>query len=113
MDSVPPGYWVNLTELAAAYGWERLPALSNWRTYFKGTRFNEFAFTSGLDWERAMLEVYPPEVLITPTAVNPGDIHSFPHPLGIYKPRPSPRPRRRVQRSRRLPDHARYIKLAW
>jgi TolB protein len=86
MDNVPSGYWVNLTELAAAYGWERLPALSNWRTYFKGTRFNEFAFTSGLDWERAMLEVYPPEVLITPTAVIPPTFTPSRTPWGFKDP---------------------------
>jgi TolB protein len=86
MDSVPPGYWVNLTDLASAFGWERLPALSNWRTYFKGTRFNEFAFTSGLDWERAMLEVYPPEVLITPTAVIPSTFTPSRTPWGMQAP---------------------------
>ncbi len=86
MDNLPPGYWVNLTELASAYGWERLPALSNWRTYFKGTRFNQFAFTSGLDWERAMLEVYPPEVLITPTAVIPPTFTPSRTPWGLQAP---------------------------
>jgi TolB protein len=86
MDGVPQGYWVNLTELAAAYGWERLPALSNWRTYFKGTRFNEFALTGGLDWERAMLEVYPPEVLITPTAVIPASFTPTRTPWGFMAP---------------------------
>jgi TolB protein len=86
MDNVPAGYWVNLTELASRYGWERLPALNNWRTYFKGTRFNEFALTSGLDWERAMLEVYPPEVLITPTAVLPPTFTPTRTPWGYQTP---------------------------
>jgi TolB protein len=86
MDNVPPGYWVNLTDLASAYGWKRLPALTNWRTYFKGTRFNEFAYTSGLDWERAMLEVYPPEVLITPTAVPPPAFTPTRTPWGFQVP---------------------------
>jgi TolB protein len=85
-DSVPTGYWVNLTELAGAYGWKRLPALNNWRTYFKGARFNELAFTSGLDWERAMLEVYPPEVLITPTAVKPPVFTPTRTPWGFKAP---------------------------
>lgn len=86
MDNVPAGYWVNLTDLASAYGWKRLPALNNWQTYFKGTRFNEFAFTSGLDWERAMLEVYPPEVLITPTAVIPATFTPSRTPWGFKDP---------------------------
>jgi TolB protein len=67
--SVPSGYWVDVTALAAAYGWERLPALPNWRTYYAGARFTEFALTNGLDWYTAMRELYPPEALITPTRV--------------------------------------------
>ncbi len=67
--SVPTGYWVDVTALARAYGWERLPALANWRTYFHSARFAEFVLTGGLDWETAMLELYPPDVFITPTAV--------------------------------------------
>ena len=56
---VPTGYWVDVSALAAAYNWERLPALPNWRTYYAGTRFTEFALTGGLDWYSAMLELYP------------------------------------------------------
>ncbi len=66
---VPAGYWIDLTALAATFGWERLPALPTWRTYFKGARFTEFALTSGLNWYSAMLELYPSEALITPTRV--------------------------------------------
>ncbi len=68
---VPPGYWLDVTALAQTYGWERLPSLPNWRTYYGGTRFTEFALTDGLDWYSAMLELYPPEALITPTHVLP------------------------------------------
>jgi len=68
---VPPGYWVDITALSAAYGWERLPSLPNWRTYYAGTRFSEFALTSGLDWYSAMRELYPVEALVTPTRVLP------------------------------------------
>jgi TolB protein len=67
--SVPTGYWVDVSALAAAYNWERLPALPNWRTYYAGTRFTEFALTGGLDWYSAMLELYPAQVLATPTRV--------------------------------------------
>ncbi len=70
-ERVPPGYWVDFTSIAAAYGWERQPALNNWRTYYQGARVNEFAMTGGIDWESAMLELYPPEVLITPTIIIP------------------------------------------
>ncbi len=71
MTPIPAGYWVDLTTLALQYGWERLPALTNWRTYYAGARFNELAYTEGLDWRTAMLQLYPPEVLITPTVVIP------------------------------------------
>jgi TolB protein len=68
---IPPGYWVDFTSLAAAYGWERLPALPNWRSYYAGARFTEFAMRGGLDWYSAMLQLYPAEALQTPTAVLP------------------------------------------
>lgn len=71
MNSVPGGYWFDLTMLASQYGWERLPALTNWRTYYAGARFNELVFPQGLDWRTAMLQLYPPEVLVTPTRVIP------------------------------------------
>ncbi len=62
--STPPGYWVDFTQLAASYGWERLPALSTWRSSIPSSRYHEFAQKTGLDWEAAMMEIYPPEVII-------------------------------------------------
>ena len=59
---IPEGYWVDFTELAFDYGWERLAALSNWQSYYHGARFNVFVITSGLTWEDAMLQIWPPEV---------------------------------------------------
>lgn len=56
------GYWVDFSFLAVEYGWERQSALSNWRSYYQGARFNVFAITTGLTWEDAMLQVWPPEV---------------------------------------------------
>jgi hypothetical protein len=66
--ALPEGYYVDLTQLAADFGFERVPAMSNWRTYFQGARYNEFARTDGLTWLEAMMEVYPPEAIVTPTA---------------------------------------------
>ncbi|HMN60662.1 MAG TPA: DPP IV N-terminal domain-containing protein, partial [Anaerolinea sp.] len=57
---IPAGYWVDLTELAAQYGWERLPARTNWRNFFPGVRFNQFGIRDGLDWNQAMAQIYPP-----------------------------------------------------
>jgi len=62
LSEIPAGYWVDFTSLAEEYGWERQPALSNWQTYYQGARFNVFAITSGLSWEDAMLQIWPPEV---------------------------------------------------
>ncbi len=68
---VPPGYWVDVTSLARQYGWERVPALPNWRTFYRGARFTEFALTDGLDFYSALLQLYPPDVLLTPTRLLP------------------------------------------
>ncbi|MEW5873354.1 MAG: hypothetical protein AB1894_29105 [Chloroflexota bacterium] len=68
-EPVLPGYWLDFTQLAAAYGWERMPALSAWRLAFSATRFNEYVNTSGLDWLTAMMEVYPRAALNTATPV--------------------------------------------
>jgi TolB protein len=69
---VPPGgYWIDFTSLALEYGWRRQPALITWQSSYPAARFNEFAFTDGLDWRAAMLELYPPEALVTPTQLVP------------------------------------------
>jgi len=69
--ATPAGYWVDVTSLAYQYSWERVPALPNWRTFYRGARFTEFALTDGLDFYAAMLQLYPPDVLLTPTRVLP------------------------------------------
>ncbi len=71
MSTIPPGYWLDLTSISAQYGWQRLPALTNWRSYYAGARFNELVFTQDLDWRTAMLQLYPPDILVTPTMVIP------------------------------------------
>ena len=65
--SIPVGYYIDLTQLAADYRFERVPAMSNWRTYYPAARFNEFARTDGLTWLEAMLQIYPAEAIVTPT----------------------------------------------
>lgn len=93
-DPIPPGYWVDLTEIARRYGWERLPALVNWRTYYAGARFNQFVLSGGLDWYRAMAEVYPPEALITPTlrpTFTP-TVTETPEFFGLFTATPTPPP---------------------
>jgi TolB protein len=77
---IPPGYWIDFTALAGAYGWERLPALSTWRSAYFTARFNEFVFAEGQSWRQSMLELYPPEALITPTAAPPPTLTPTPTP---------------------------------
>lgn len=91
--SIPAGYWLDLTELAAAYNWERVPALNTWRSAYLTTRFNEFVLSDGLDWKEAMLQLYPPEALVTPTVATPTQIPSAtPRPSRTPTPTRTPRP---------------------
>ena len=69
--AIPPGYWLDFTNLAANYGWERLSALSTWRSALPAARYNEFVRTDGLDWISAMVEIYPIEAIYTPTPLQP------------------------------------------
>jgi TolB protein len=89
LESIPPGYWIDFTRLAASYGWERLPALTNWRAAYSSARFNEFVFTSGLDWRSAMLELYPPEGLATPSPIVPPSRTPTPTPRWYRTPTPT------------------------
>ncbi len=89
---IPSGYWVDFTALARAYGWERMPSLPNWRSYFGGTRFTEFILTGGLDWYSALLEIYPPEALVTPTPRLPPTLTPTLTPVPSITSGPSPTP---------------------
>jgi len=91
---VPSGFWIDFTDLARAYGWERVPALPNWRNYYSGARFTEFAKTDGLDWYSAMLEIYPKEILVTPTHILPPTPTPTitPIPTETREPTRTPRP---------------------
>ncbi len=66
---IPEGYWFDFTSLAQSLGWERQSALSNWKSYFSGARYNQFVCKNGLDWYTAMNEIYPIEALQSPTAL--------------------------------------------
>jgi len=85
-EGIPQGYYVDFTMLAADFGFERLPALTSWRTFYPGGRFSEFAMTSGLDWETAMLELYPESAIVTPT------VFRTPTTTPSNTPRPTPTP---------------------
>lgn len=67
VDEIPSGYYVDFTDLALSFGWERIPASENWRTFIDATNFNVFVQREGLTWQAAMLQIYPEEALNTPT----------------------------------------------
>ncbi len=64
-DRPPAGYYVDLTGIAADYGWERVPAQRTWQHNFGAIQFWELRKTGGLSWRDAMLELYTPEELET------------------------------------------------
>lgn len=57
-EAIPGGYYVDFTNLAADYGWERVPAEANWRTFFPGILFGHFENRQDLTWQEAMLQIY-------------------------------------------------------
>ncbi|GAB4476013.1 MAG: hypothetical protein Kow0088_13500 [Anaerolineales bacterium] len=65
--AAPSGYWIDLTEVAGRFGWERLPALSTWRTALSTARHSILVKRDHVDWYSAMLELYPAEALYTAT----------------------------------------------
>ena len=85
-EQIPQGYYVDFTQLASDYGFERLPALVNWRTFYPSARFNEFVLTDGLDWTTAMLQLYPASAIVTPTPFR------TPTPTPTRTPRPTATP---------------------
>ncbi len=56
--TIPNGYYVDLTALAADYGWARIPADRAWRALASGLLYWEFDRRDGLAWNDAMLEIY-------------------------------------------------------
>ena len=64
-NSIPAGYWVDFTELAAAYGWKRFPAQPYWQYSESAARFQYFAFTQGISLQSGLLELYSPEAIQT------------------------------------------------
>ena len=64
---IPTGYFVDFSQLAAEYGFQRLPSDPDWRTYYFGIHYWEFVCADGLDWYAAMGELYSPYSFLTPT----------------------------------------------
>ena len=111
VNELPSGYWVDFTDLASRYGWERMPALPTWRSAFPAARFTEFAMRDGRTWQEAMIEIYPPEALITPTLLVPPTHtptltprwYRTPTPTATLTPRPTFTPVTPTQPATRTP----------
>ena len=71
-ETIPPGYYVDLTALASTYGWERVPALWRWRYSWADIRWWELQKTDGLGWWTCMLEVYSPRRIESAFGPIPG-----------------------------------------
>ena len=57
-DTVPAGYYVDLTQIAGDFGWQRAPAQRTWQFNFGAIQFWELHNTGGKSWTEAMLELY-------------------------------------------------------
>lgn len=87
---VPAGYWIDFTELALSFGWQRLSALPTWQSAYYAARFNEFLIASDKSWEAAMLDIYPAELLFTPTPIHPPTLTPTRTPSWPIPSTPSP-----------------------
>ncbi|MGB7540381.1 MAG: hypothetical protein WBM17_17700 [Anaerolineales bacterium] len=89
---IPTGYFIDFTQLAAEYGFERIPSDPDWRSYYFGIHFWEFVCTDGLDWFAAMGELYSPYVFLTPTPSDTPLPRQTPTPTRTSSPTPTKSP---------------------
>ena len=69
LGGIPTGYFVDFTALAEAYGWTRVPAQNNWRSFFDGIQYWRFEHRGDLSWSEAMREIYLGDQFATFTPV--------------------------------------------
>lgn len=69
-DTMPEGYYVDITEVAGDYGWLPYPASSDWRLNFNAINYWMFYKPDGLNWLDAMRELWTDDQLggFVPTA---------------------------------------------
>lgn len=60
---VPAGYYIDLSKLAQDYGWQRVPAGTDWRANVNTINYWLFRKADGLDWYAAMRELYTSDQL--------------------------------------------------
>ncbi|NDJ62938.1 MAG: hypothetical protein GYB67_17595 [Chloroflexi bacterium] len=86
---MPQGYYIDLTQIIADYGWQRMPAGRDWRANANSINYWLFRKPDGLDWYNAMRELYTegqmggfvPTATLTPVlpptepaTVDPGEL---------------------------------------
>ena len=57
------GYWIDLTSLAAQFGFERIPAGTEWQQYYPALNYEQFVYKNNYSWLEAILQLYSEEVL--------------------------------------------------
>ena len=62
-DEVPQGYYIDFTQLAADYGWLRVPAGRDWRANSNTINYWSLQKRDGLSWFEAMREIYTEDQL--------------------------------------------------
>ena len=72
LKSIPSGYYVDLTTLAADYGWNRVQAIYRWRYYFPDAEYWHFQKDTGLAWWEAMAQVYSESEIVDFYGPYPG-----------------------------------------
>jgi hypothetical protein len=55
---VPEGYYIDFTLLANDYGWERIPAGSDWRANINSVNYWDYRKSDDLTWYDAMREIW-------------------------------------------------------
>ncbi len=66
-DIIPTGYYVDFTDLASSFGWERIASVDkadfSWTWHFLAIEYWHFQQDEDMDWYASMRQVYPPEEL--------------------------------------------------
>jgi len=66
-ESIPYGYYVDLTEIIRHEGWERISSVNredfSWKWHFLGIEYWHYQRRDGLQWYHAMNSIYPKERL--------------------------------------------------
>ncbi len=81
--TVPGGYWVDFSALAARRGWQRIPSLVrgdlDWRRSWTGIEYWHYERRDGLRWFEAASQVYTHAELVE--ALNPDRLRGLDVPL--------------------------------